>query len=90
MNFQQVSKELNIPSSKLEQESIKTFLEKKLNIIEVELFALSKKYGINNIFEFDKAVKEGKFHEKDSFEDYFKFDHLELERKKIISLLERS
>ncbi len=87
MNLQQISKELNVPKTILEQESIKIFLEKKLNIIEVKLFTLSKKYGINNIFDFDKAIKEGKFHEKDSFDNYFEFDNLEAERKKVISLL---
>ena len=89
MNLQQVSDELNIPLITLEQESIKTFLEKKLNTIEVSLFILSKKYGIKNIFEFDNAIKEGKFHEENSYEEYFEFDHLEAERKKIISLLEK-
>lgn len=64
-------------------------MKHKLKVIESELFLLAKKYGVNSVFEFDRMVKEGKFHEEDTFEDYFTFDNLEAERDLIMNHLEK-
>ena len=71
------------------KKGICSFLNEKLLALESELFLLSKKYGVKNIFEFDKRIREGKFHEDESFEDYFKFDNLEAERDRIKKYLEQ-
>jgi hypothetical protein len=71
------------------RESIETFLKRKLKVIESEIFILAKRYGVTNITEFDKMVKEGKFREEDAFEDYFKFDNLEAERDRILNHMEK-
>lgn len=78
--LEQVAKDLHMNPEELMKEGLKVFLRQRLKMVESELFLLSKKYGVNDVFEFDKMVKEGKFHEEDSFEDYFKFDNLEAER----------
>ena len=39
--------------------------------------------------EANKIVKEGRFHEEDAFDDYFKFDNLEAERDRILNHLEK-
>ncbi|HAZ32062.1 MAG TPA: hypothetical protein DCY61_05155 [Dehalococcoidia bacterium] len=59
------------------------------NILEAQvknhrIGLLAKKYGASSVFEFDTMVKEGRFHEEDAFEDYFKFDNLEAERDLIL------
>ena len=78
--LEQLAKDLHMRPEELMKEGLKVFLRQRLKMVESELFLLAKKYGVNDVFEFDKMVKEGKFHEEDSFEDYFKFDNLEAER----------
>ena len=89
MNIEYLAKELHMKPAALLKESIEVFLNHKLKVIESELFLLAKEYGVSTITEFDKMVKEGKFHEKDTFEDYFKFDNLEAEKDRILNHLEK-
>ena len=88
-NLEYVAKDLHMKPEVLLRESIETFLKRKLKVIESELYLLAKRYGVSGVVEFDRMVKEGKFHEEDSFEDYFRFDNLEAERDLIISHLEK-
>jgi len=78
---EQLAKELDMQPDSLISQSIEFFLRHRLKIIESELFLLSRKYG--------KLIKEGKFHEEDTFEDYFKFDNLEADRDIILKHLGR-
>jgi len=71
----------------LMKESLEVFLKRKLKIIESELFLLAKKYGVLDVQEFDKMIQEGRFHEREAFEDYFKFDNLEAERDLLLEHL---
>ena len=89
VTLEQLAKDLHMKSEELIKESIQIFLRRKLKIIESELFLLAKRYGVTDVFEFDKMVSEGKLHEEDAFEDYFKFDNLEAERDLILEHLER-
>ena len=36
-----------------------------------------RRYSVQTVGEFDAAVQAGRFHEPESFEDYFRFDYLE-------------
>lgn len=89
MNLEYLARDLNMRPDALLKESIETFLKHRLKIIESELFLLAKKYGVDNVFEFDRRVREGTLHEDDAFEDYFKFDNLEAERDVLLNHLER-
>lgn len=89
MNLEYLARDLNMRPDALLKESIETFLKHRLKIIESELFLLAKKYGVDNVFEFDRMVREGTLHEDDAFEDYFKFDNLEAERDVLLNHLER-
>ncbi len=57
--------------------------------VETEIFILAKKYGVKDVFELDSRVKEELISEKDSYYDYFAFDNLEADRKKIEKLLKK-
>lgn len=87
MLTQQIANELDVNVNKLERESLELYLRQKLREIDVQLFALAKKYEVSDILEFDELVKRGKIHEESSFEDFFEFDNLEAERDKITELL---
>jgi len=84
---EQLARELDMQPDSLIRQSIEFFLRHKLKMIESELFLLSRKYGVKTVTELDKLIKEGKFHEEDTFEDYFKFDNLEAERDIILKHL---
>jgi hypothetical protein len=87
--LEEISKELKIKPDELLKIALRTYFEKKISNIESELFLLAKKYGVKNVFEFDEAIKQGKFHEDNSFEDFFKFDNLEAEKERILRYLEK-
>ncbi len=87
--LEQIAKDLHMEPEELMKEGLKVFLKQKLKMVEAELFLLAKKYGVYDVFEFDKMVKEGKFHEEDSFEDYFKFDNLEAERDLLLEYMSK-
>jgi len=40
-----------------------------------------------DIFDFNSKVKEGKIHEAESLEDFFRFDYLTVEKEKYESLI---
>jgi len=87
--LEEIAKDLRMKPEELMKESVETFLKQKLRVIESELFLLAKKYGAHNVNEFDKMISEGRFHEEDAFEDYFKFDNLEAERDLILEHLKK-
>ena len=87
--LKELAKDLRMKPDELMKESLEVFLGHKLKVIEAELFLLAKKYGVRSVLEFDTMVKEGRFHEENAFEDYFKFDNLEAERDLILEHLEK-
>lgn len=87
--LEKLAKDLHMKPDDLMRESLEVFLGRKLKVIESELFLLAKRYGVKDVFEFDKMVREGRFHEQDTFEDYFRFDNLEAERDLILEHLEK-
>jgi len=84
-----VAKELHMKPGKLLKESLETYLEKRLSKVEADIFLLTKKYGVKDVFEFDSKVKEGFISEETAYDDYFTFDNLEAECEKIKAILEK-
>lgn len=89
MLIEQVAARLNTAPEELERESLRVYLERKLRVVESELFSLVHRYGVQTVFELDGAIQSGRFHEPEAFEDYFRFDYLESERDTLLELLER-
>ena len=83
-----ISSLLNISQEDLEKESVKTYLHIKLVHCESEIFNIAKKYGISSIKEFEERYKKGEIEEEGTWEDFFKLDHLEAEKKSIKKALE--
>jgi len=80
---------LNVVPEKLERESLRAYLERNLRLVESELYMLAQRYGVQTVEELDKAIQYGRFHEKDTFEEFFRFDYLENERQTLRELLEQ-
>lgn len=87
MLLDQVATRLNTTPEQLERDSLRVYLERKLRFTESELFSLAERYGVRTVFELDAAVQAGRFHEPETFEDYFRFDYLEGERESLRELL---
>lgn len=87
MLFEKIASQLNVPPETLERESLRMYLQRRVRLIESELFALAQKYGVKDVTEMDQKIQQGAFHEEEAFEDYFRFDYLESERRKQIELL---
>lgn len=88
MLIEQVAERLQTKPEVLEREGLKLYLEKKLRVVESELFLLTHRYGVRDVTELDEMIKQGKFHEDEAFEDYFDFDYFEHEREKLLQVLE--
>lgn len=82
-----VAKELKMNPNELLNVSLKSYLYSRLSKVETDLFVLTKKYGVKDVFELDSKVKKGLISEKDSYDDYFTLDNLEADRDKIKRLL---
>jgi len=78
-----ISSMLSISQEDLERESIKAYLHNKLVHCESEIFNIAKRYGISSIEEFEERYKKGEIEEEDTWEDFFKLDHLEAEKESI-------
>jgi hypothetical protein len=88
VTLEKLAKDLRMKPDELMKESLETFLRHRLKLVESELFLLAKRYGVRDIHEFDRMIQQGRFHEQESFEDYFKLDNLEAERDLLLEHLE--
>jgi hypothetical protein len=89
MSLEQVASRLDTAPEELQRDSLRHYLEHKLRVVESELFTLAQRYGVSTVFELDAAVQDGRFHEADTFENYFRFDFLASERETLRELLEQ-
>jgi len=85
--LEKLAKDLQMEPDELMKESLEVFLKRRLKVVEAELFLLAKQYGVLDVQEFDKMIQEGRLHEQEVFEDYFKFDNLEAERDLLLEHL---
>ena len=84
----QVAVQLRIEPAVLERDSLKVYLEKRLRAVESQLFLLMHRYGVSSVEELDELIRAGKYHEDEAFEDYFEFDYLQHQRKRLLAALE--
>ena len=87
MFIEKIASQLKMDPMTLERESLKTYLERRLRLVEADMLSIGSKYGVKGILELDQAIREGKFHEEESFDDYFALDNLEDERDGLLKML---
>jgi hypothetical protein len=78
--YEEIALKLQLRTEELERESLRLFLNNQLRIVESKLLDPARTYGVEALTELDSMVQEGRIHEAEAFEDYFEFDHLEVER----------
>lgn len=87
MTIATIAKQLNISPKIFEKQSAEAWLSKRLLEIESELLALAHKYGVKKSEEFLKLARKGRIADSaDTIDDFFKFDQLEAEYKRLTTL----
>ncbi|MGR3310504.1 MAG: hypothetical protein ACUZ77_06975 [Candidatus Brocadiales bacterium] len=88
--LQMVEKELKIPKKQLVEEGIKHFLKVELKNLSIEIRKLSSRYGVNSFDELWEKLEAGEITESECFDDISKLEYLELEREKVVKLLQKA
>ncbi len=85
--YENIALKLRLSPRELERQSLRLFLRHRLRQIESQLLSLAHRYGVRTVTELDNLVQNGQVHEAEAFEDYFEFDHLEVERDALLDSL---
>jgi len=85
--FQEIARVLHIEPERLERESIKSFLEKDLKSVDVEIYKIANKHGIKSIFELDEKLKRGELTEEKMLDDFMQLDFLESKRDELLKAM---
>ncbi len=85
--IEKAANEFNISPEILLKVSLESYLKQKASKIESEIFLISKKYGIKDIFEMEQKISKGNITESIGYDDYFLLDNLQAEREKINNFL---
>lgn len=85
--IEKAANEFNTSPDALLKESLEAFLKQKYSKVVSEMFLISKKYGVKNVFEMEEKVIKGSISENIGYDDYFLFDNLQAEKEIIENLL---
>lgn len=82
-----LAQELHLPEESILEQGLKTFVERKLREIKVEIFQITGKYGISSAEEMEEQYKEGILEEGDTWREFQRLDHLEYKKEQLEKLL---
>jgi len=82
-----LAQELRLPKQDVLEQGLKTFLERNLREIKVEIFQITGKYGISSAEGLEQQYKRGTLEEGDTWRDFQRLDHLEYKREQLEKLL---
>jgi len=82
-----LAQELCLRKEDVLEQGVKTFLEKNLREIKVEILQITGKYGISSIEGLEEQYKRGILEEEDTWRDFQRLDHLEYKREQLEKLL---
>ncbi|MBI4670201.1 MAG: hypothetical protein HY741_00845 [Chloroflexi bacterium] len=83
----QVAERLEIDSDELVRSSLENYLRAQLRRVEADMESLRQKYAVQSAKEMDARYSEGTLPEEGTWEDYFRLDHVEYRRRKLIEAL---
>jgi len=87
--LQTVEKELNISKNQLIKEGMRHFLSAELRSLSIEIRKHANRYKVDSFEQLWQKLESGEITEKECFDDLIKLEYLELEREKIMKLLNR-
>jgi len=77
-----------MPLVELERESLRVYLQNRLAQVQVSLDELKNRYHVTTSEQMENLYREGKLGEENSWQDFFRFDHLEDERESLCRALD--
>ena len=83
----QVAASLEMDGDQLVRESLQHFLIAQLRRVEADSHLLKSKYSVESATEMDARYRAGTLPEEGTWEDFFKLDHLEYRRKKLLQAM---
>ena len=87
--IEEIARTLDIEPARLEQESLKFFLEKELRSIEAAMYKIGNKHGIKSVLELDEKLRRGDIKEEDMLDDFMELEFLEKKRDKVLEALKK-
>lgn len=84
----EIASALEMPVDELTRASLRAYLHMRLAQVESALGTLRRRYQVRSSAEMEQAYRTGALAEKDSWEDFFRFDHLEAEEASLRHSLE--
>ncbi len=84
-----MARSLGVEPRSVERDALKLWLERKLRLIEAEIFEILSKYHVKSVDEFERRIARGDVAEHPGWEDLIALERLTEERKKILEALKR-
>ena len=85
---EKLARELGASKESILEQGLRTFLEKKLREIKVEIFQIATRYHVASAVEMERQYRNGTLEEAESWRDLQRLDHLEYKRDQLSRLLE--
>jgi hypothetical protein len=82
-----LARDFGISVENVLDESLRSFLEKKLREVSSQYYAIGRKYGVCSVLEMEQLYVSGKIEESVSREDFETLDHLEFKKNEIEQLI---
>ena len=84
---EELARELGASKESILEQGLRTFLEKRLREIKVEIFQITSRYNLSSAAEMEERYREGSLEEAGSWRDLQRLDHLEYKRDQLSRLL---
>ncbi len=81
---------LGVSVKELKERSLKTFLEKELRSLRVEILSICQKYGVDSWEGMNELIIKDKIEEGKILDDFQRVDYLTAKAKRIQALLEQA
>ena len=78
-----ISEILGLNETELINKSLHEFLEYEIASCDAEIIKLKTKYNVKSAKDMEAQYRRGELDEENSWEDFFKLDHLETKRRKL-------
>ena len=83
----ELADELHTSRDDLIREGLHSILERKLRLVQTEIFEITSRYNISNTEEMEAHYQDGTLEEADTWQDLQRLDHLEYKRDRFQTLL---
>lgn len=84
---EELARELGASKESILEQGLRTFLEKRLREVKVEIYQIISRYNLSSAAEMEERYREGALDEAGSWQDLQRLDHLEYKRDQLSRLL---